>query len=106
MIFALLFIVAFLIGLFAFLLSDKWVLAVVIPIVLFCLNLFTDPHANISFNLVFGVPLVAVAGLLGAYVVVLRRGDDIDVEPDAEQEQSNQEMENELLRPRNEKQGD
>lgn len=73
MIFALLFILAFLIGLVVFLISNKWVLAVAVPVILFCLNLLSDPNANVSFNLVFGLPLVAVAGLLGAYVVVIRR---------------------------------
>ena len=75
MIFALLFIAAFLIGLAVFLLTDKWMLAVAAPVILFCLNLFFDPNANISFNLVFGLPLVAVAGLLACYVVVIRRDD-------------------------------
>lgn len=78
MIFAILFILAFLVGLVIFLLTDKWILSVAVPIVLFCLDAFTDPNANLSFNLVFGLPLVAVAGLLGAYVVVIRRDDPLD----------------------------
>lgn len=85
MIFAILFIIAFLVGLLAYIVSDKWMLSVAVPVLLFCLNLFSDDQAHIGFNLVFGVPLVAVAGLLGAYVVVIRRGDDSDFNQEHDQ---------------------
>ena len=78
MIFALLFILAFLIGLASYLISNKWLTAVLISMGLFIISTLTDTDArdNWSFTLIFGLPIVFVASLLGAYVVELRRGED------------------------------
>lgn len=80
MIFALLFILAFLIGLVTFLLTDKWVIAVLLSMFLFVLTTISDTSAqdNWLFTLIFGLPIVFVASLLGAYVVAIRRGEDLD----------------------------
>ncbi len=78
MIFGILFILAFLIGLAAYLFSERWPLSIAIPCVLFFLNLLSDSQANWGLNLIFGLPIVLVGGLLGAYVVVIYRGEDAD----------------------------
>ncbi len=81
MIFALLFILAFLLGLAVYLLTNRWVIAVLVPTGLFVVNtlLDTEAKANWGMTFVFGLPIVFVAGLLGAYVVELRRfgGDEL-----------------------------
>ena len=81
MIFALLFILAFLIGLFAYLFTEKWIAAVSISMLLFIITTLNDTVAQDSwlFTLIFGLPIVFVASLLGAYVVVIRRGEDDEV---------------------------
>ena len=78
MIFAILFIIAFLVGLVVYLLTDKWFVGVLFSTILFVVNVFSDVSANESwgFSLVFGIPIVFVASLFGAYVVELRRGED------------------------------
>lgn len=80
MIFALLFILAFLVGLVSYLLSDKWLLGVLLSMGLFLLSTLADTHAKEAwtFTLIFGLPIVFVASLLGAYVVELRRGEDLN----------------------------
>ena len=91
MIFAILFIIAFLVGLIVYLLTNKWLAAVLFSSLLFVVNILSDATAkdNWSFTLVFGLPIVFVASLLGAYVVELRRGedskDDMDDQPEIEQ---------------------
>lgn len=84
MIFAILFILAFLIGLVTYLLSEKWMVAVLLSMGLFVVNTLADTDARDSwtFTLIFGLPIVFVASLLGAYVVELRRGETVDTEPD------------------------
>ncbi len=84
MIFAILFILAFLIGLVTYLLSEKWVVAVLLSMGLFIVNTLADTQAKDSwtFTLIFGLPIVFVASLLGAYVVELRRGEPDDIEPE------------------------
>lgn len=78
MIFAILFILAFLIGLVTYLLSNKWLVAVLLSMSLFVATTLADTQAQASwgFTLIFGLPIVFVASLLGAYVVELRRGED------------------------------
>lgn len=77
MIFAILFILAFIIGLVLYLLTDKWLAAVVISMLLFVITTVSDSTAqeNWLFTLIFGLPIVFVASLLGAYVVAIRRDD-------------------------------
>jgi len=80
--FAILFILAFLIGLIAYMVSNQWMLSVGSALVLFFLNILSDTDAQSSwgFSLIFGVPIVFVGSLLGPYIVELRRGgiDDLD----------------------------
>ena len=77
MIFAILFILAFLIGLVVYLLTDKWIVGVGLSVALFVLTTLTDSAAQDGwmFTLIFGLPIVFVASLLGAYVVAIRRDD-------------------------------
>ena len=84
MIFAILFIIAFLIGLVTYLLSNKWLVAVLLSMGLFVFTTLADTEAQESwgFTLIFGLPIVFVASLLGAYVVELRRGEAIEAELD------------------------
>ena len=79
MLFAMLFIIAFLVGLIVYHFTRDWKTAVVLPIVLFVLNTLTDQQASEawSFTLIFGIPIVFFASLLGAYVVQIRT-----IEPD------------------------
>lgn len=88
MIFAILFIIAFLIGLLIYLYNRNWILGVSIPMVLFTISTLADEEARGAwgFTLVFGLPLVFVASLLGAYVVQIRSEDPADAEPANEQE--------------------
>lgn len=97
MIFAILFIIAFIVGLIVYLLTNKWLAAVLFSSTLFIVNILSDTDAKDGwgFSLIFGLPIVFVASLLGAYVVELRRGEDhsenscdmneVDDEPEAEQ---------------------
>jgi hypothetical protein len=41
----------------------------------------TEAQDSWSFTLIFGLPIVFVASLLGAYVVELRRGEAEEAEP-------------------------
>ena len=80
MIFAILFILAFLVGLITYLLTDRWLIAVALSMGLFVISTLADTQAqeNWSFTLIFGLPIVFVGSLLGAYVVELRRYDEGD----------------------------
>ena len=75
--FAILFILAFIVGLVVYLLSNQWMIAVGASIGLFLISILTDSDAQSSwtFSLIFGVPIVFVGSLLGPYVVELRRGE-------------------------------
>lgn len=75
--FAILFVIAFLIGLVTFVLLKNWVPAVVFPMALFTITTLLDFSAKDAwaFSLIFGLPIVFVGALLGAYVVVIREGD-------------------------------
>ena len=78
MIFAILFIIAFIVGLIVYLLTNKWLAAVLFSSTLFIVNILSDTDAKDGwgFSLIFGLPIVFVASLLGAYVVELRRGEE------------------------------
>lgn len=80
--FAILFILAFLIGLIVYMVSNQWMLSVGSALVLFFLNILSDTDAQSSwgFSLIFGVPIVFVGSLLGPYIVELRRGGIDDLE--------------------------
>jgi len=67
MIFALLFILAFLLGLGIYLLSKRWMIAVVVTVGLFILNVLLDTNAKADWGItfIFGLPIVFVASLLG-----------------------------------------
>jgi len=84
MIFAILFILAFLVGLVIYLLTNKWLVAVLLSMALFVVTTLADTEAQESwgFTLIFGLPIVFVASLLGAYVVELRRGEPADADED------------------------
>lgn len=75
--FAILFILAFLIGLAIYGATSNWLVCVAVPIVLFVLSTVADQGAREAwaFSLIFGVPIVFFASLLGAYVVQLRVGE-------------------------------
>jgi len=80
MIFAILFVVAFIIGLVAYLVTGKWLTAALISMGLFTLNTVSDSNAyeHVGITLLLGLPVVFVASLFGAYIVELRRGIDAD----------------------------
>ncbi|MFT5611302.1 MAG: hypothetical protein ACI9WC_000931 [Arenicella sp.] len=80
--FAILFIVAFLVGVIIYKYSRNWVSTVLIPTTLFLVNTLADTQARDAwaFTLVFGLPLVFFASLLGAYVVQIRT-----IEPESEE---------------------
>jgi len=89
MIFAILFVAAFLIGLVVYQLSEKWLMAVLASMALFVATTLADTTASESWGItfIFGLPIVFVASLFGAYVVQLRRGED-EVNDDDEREGS------------------
>ena len=75
MIFAILFILVFLIGAVTYHFTSQWWHGIAIATGLFCLNVLLDTsaHEYWSISLIFGLPIVFVAALLGAYVVEQRR---------------------------------
>ncbi len=92
MIFAILFIVAFLFGFGSYALTREWITAVAVPSVLFIISVFVGDSAPGArmFTLTFGVPLVFVAGLLGAYVYQIRNLDDEEQVQGESEESDNQ----------------
>ena len=86
MLFALLFILAFLMGVIIYRFNRNWIPTVVIPMVLFLLTTLADQAARDAwaFTLVFGLPIVFFASLLGAYVVQIRTVEPNDDLPDSE----------------------
>lgn len=74
MIFAILFIVAFLFGFASYAFTKQWVISVSLPTALFIIGVFwgESTKGTIAFTLTFGLPLVFFAGLLGAYVFQIR----------------------------------
>jgi len=91
MIFAILFILAFLMGLIVYVLTNKWMLAVLLSMGLFLVTTLADTEAqeSWSFTLIFGLPIVFFASLLGAYVVELRRGETDEIEAYSEPSDEN-----------------
>jgi hypothetical protein len=75
--FAILFIIAFLIGLGVYRFWHQWIAAVAVPMILFTATTLLDHEAKDAwaFTLVFGLPLVFFAALLGAYVIQIREMD-------------------------------
>jgi len=91
MIFAILFVVAFIIGLIAYLVTGKWLSAACISMGLFALNAFSGSASTkqLGVTLLLGLPVVFAASIFGAYVVELRRGlgvDEIMDAPDQERD--------------------
>ena len=82
MIFALLFIAVFLISVVVYLATRQWLIAVLVPMILFVLSTVLDAEADSArtITLIFGVPIVFFASLLGAYVVQMRTPDNEDEE--------------------------
>ena len=74
MLFAILFIIAFLVGLLIYLLNRNWIPAVLVPMALFLFSTLADQAASDAwgFTLIFGLPIVFFGSLLGAYVVQIR----------------------------------
>lgn len=74
MIFALLFVAVFLISVVVYLATRRWLIAALIPLGLFVLNTLLDSEAASAkaITLIFGLPIVFFASLLGAYVVQVR----------------------------------
>lgn len=87
MLFAILFISAFLAGAVIYYFTRQWMIAVIVPMVLFALNAVVDPgeSGSLLFTLVFGLTIVFFACLLGAYVVQTRSRDGYEVEDTGEQ---------------------
>ena len=81
--FALLFILAFLAGLLIYRIDQKWVPAVLIPMGFFLVTTLADQEAKDAhtFSLVFGLPIVFFASLLGAYVLQIRTDEPEIEEP-------------------------
>ena len=79
--FALLFILAFLAGLLIYRINHKWIPAVIIPMGFFLVTTLADQEAKDAqtFSLVFGLPIVFFASLLGAYILQIRT-DEPEVE--------------------------
>lgn len=70
--FAILFIVAFLIGLAIYWWRLQWLTAVIAPMILFAFSVVMDDSSGFTgkqFSLMFGLPIVFFAALLGCYVV-------------------------------------
>ena len=79
MLFAALFIIAFMFGLGIYHVSQQWTWAVAISLLLFVLSTVLDQGASAKaryFSLMFGVPIVFFASLLGCYVVQIRNIDE------------------------------
>lgn len=76
MIFAILFVIAFAVGLVTYLITGKWLSAAFISIGLFVLNTLSDWEQSDKalYTILLGLPVVFCASLFGAYVVELRRG--------------------------------
>jgi hypothetical protein len=76
--FAVLFILAFIVGWVIYRFTYQWLTAVMVPMMLFLLSTVTDHAAREAwaFTLIFGLPLVFFASLLGAYIVQIRNLDD------------------------------
>lgn len=87
MLFAILFILAFLCGLIIYRFLWNWVPAVTVPMALFVLSTVLDQQAKEAwgFTLIFGLPIVFVGALLGAYVLQIRQPESL---PDENEQDS------------------
>ncbi|NND81120.1 MAG: hypothetical protein HKN50_01695 [Gammaproteobacteria bacterium] len=74
MLFAILFVAAFLCGALIYYFSRQWWWAVATPMLVFAVNALLDPgqQGALIFTLVFGETIVFFAALLGCYVVQTR----------------------------------
>lgn len=94
MIFALLFFFSFVVGLVAYLISEKWwlggVLCSVLLIVFSISILNTESLRGLA--VYFGVPIVFLGSLFGAYIVQLRRGTELDIDNSIELDTSSKEQ--------------
>lgn len=90
MIFAIIFVVAFLFGFTCYAFTRQWMIAVSIPTALFVASTFMGESAAGAqmFTLTFGVPLVFFAGLLGAYVFQIRNQPPEELSDDADEPNS------------------
>ncbi len=84
MVFALFFIAVFLVSVVVYLFTYRWTIAVLVPMIMFVLSVLmdTDAASAKTISLIFGIPIVVFASLLGAYVVQMRSP---QVESDEEQ---------------------
>lgn len=76
MLFALLFVFSFCVGLAIYTVSSSWLQSVVAPSVLFVVIIVFGGFESqaLGATLAFGVPIVFFGSLFGAYIVQLRRG--------------------------------
>ncbi len=94
MIFAVIFFVAFAIGLVCFVVSDKWWWGFVVSTILFMVLALSGTQAPAlqGVTLFFGIPIVFLGSLFGAYIVQLRRAPDVDAVEDSADVKSEQEL--------------
>ena len=80
MIFAILFFLSFVIGLICYLASDRWWLGGVICSAVSIAGIFAGllPPSMQGLAVYFGIPIIFLGSLFGAYIVQLRRAPDID----------------------------
>lgn len=80
MIFALLFFFSFVIGLAAYIASDRWWLGGAIGTVLLVIVAAAGLSGGHSYGMAiyFGIPIVFLGSLFGAYIVQLRRAPELD----------------------------
>ena len=80
MLFAILFIISFLGGLFIYWYKRQWVVAVLIPMGLFLVTTLLDESARNAwvFTLIFGLPIVFFGSLLGAYILQTKSFDIVE----------------------------
>lgn len=86
MIYAILFVLTFLLGAVTYHFTNRWWLGVGIAIAIYVADVFSDKVAQEYWiiSLIFGLPIVFVAALLGAYVVERQRAEPEPVNPDSE----------------------
>ena len=82
--FAILFVLAFLLGLILYRWLWNWIPTVLVPMGLFALTTIIDTSAQKAwaFTLIFGLPIVFVVSLLCAYVVQIRQLDPDGLDSD------------------------
>jgi hypothetical protein len=89
MIFAILFVLVFLIGAVTYHFTSQWWHGVAIASVLFSVDVLLDSSAHEYWliSLIFGLPIVFVAALLGAYVIEQRRPQPESVTDEAQSDE-------------------